>query len=824
MKIFYKLIFLFYLTGYVNAQSIPAPERVADFDLIHIKMHITPVWNDKSVSGKVTTTFTPKADGFKTIELDAIAFDIKSINGSQENNLNFVYDGTKLKIELDKPHRRDDTIAFTIDYTCKPQRGFYFVYPTELDLSHPYQIWTQGQSEDNKHWIPIHDYPNNKATTEMYIALPEGMKSISNGYYAGSKILPDGKVEHHWKQDEPHSTYLIMVGGGDHYIIEDSFGEIPIQSYVTKDKIETGEYTFRNTPAMMDLFIRKFGEYPFANYKQVVVKDFIYGGMENTTATVLNERVYYTPDIELDYSGDGLISHELGHMWWGDNTTCREWSELWLNESFATYSNAIWNKEFNGDDAYDFEILRYMDNSMRVDSARGRYSIWGGRGALSENTYGKGAAILNTMKYVIGEENFYNTLRNFQSKFAFQNVVTQDLIDVMNETVNEGRSGGQPLFDYTWMFNQWIYKAGYPELNVFYDIPADGNFVNVVVKQVQREDSLTPVFRMPVDILIKYKDSEVIHNVTLSQREDKFSFPLSSQPEYIIFDTGNRYIKKLYTNAPLDMLLKQITFADKSIDKIAGIRQLNTLLHFTHMPDETRKQINDRQAAFFEFYDTIMDGDFYQGVKSELVDIIPNYPPDVAFSYLKKRYETENNSIVKRRILKAIGKTKHLEAADYIYSKIQNEQNTYVIAEGIEAITTCSDESKLYSYLTPFIKMDSHRNMISNEVIKGLSKLSGENVKQDLIGFAFGIDIDGRVRAEAVNKLVPYAEDEKVKELAMKYFDWNFRMMKLALVNLLGHSKDEAVKKFLEQKKSGITDEAITRAIDNAVTKISSGD
>jgi len=186
-----------------------------------------------------------------------------------------------------------------------------------------------------------------------------------------------------------------MLGAGDYHIVKDNKANIPIESYVYQNKQNEGEYSFRNTGAMLELFNEYFNyPYPWVNYKQIVVKDFIYGGMENTTATVLNERSYYTPEIENDYSSDGLIAHELGHQWWGDLTTCRNWSELWLNESFATFCNDIWTQKFHGEDEFDYEILKNQDDAVRAQNRVGKFSIWAGNGSLTANNYSKGSVII----------------------------------------------------------------------------------------------------------------------------------------------------------------------------------------------------------------------------------------------------------------------------------------------------------------------------------------------------------------------------------------------------------------------------------------------
>ena len=467
-----KVLVIFFLlfTNSLFSQYIPASERVRTYDVQHIKIDVSFDWDEKKVVGECETTIVPLSDGFTEFEVDAIAFDIQSVRDKNNEDLKYEYDGKSIKVMLNESHSITDTIVYSINYTCKPQKGLYFIYPTELNPSLPYQIWTQGQGADNKHWIPIYDYPNDKATTEMFITTKRGIETLSNGYLKSSKKIEgtDEKLDH-WVMDKSHSSYLIMVAVGDFDIIEDDYKGIPIQSYVDKDKREVGEFSFRNTGEMVRVFSERFGyEYPWSKYGQVVVADFVYGGMENTTATVLNRRAYYTPELEDDYSAEGLISHELAHMWWGDLTTCRNWNEIWLNESFATYGNGLWKLESKGKDEYDYEMLLNGDEAIRVDTSIARLPIWAGYGSLRENVYDKGAVIINTFKYILGDK-FYPSLATFLKDNEYGVVETKDLLDAINKTWNDNPNLDQPPLDFKWMFDQWIWKAGYLELEVKYE-------------------------------------------------------------------------------------------------------------------------------------------------------------------------------------------------------------------------------------------------------------------------------------------------------------------------------------------------------------------
>jgi aminopeptidase N len=217
MKHFLNILFFcLFISNFLNAQTVPEPERVRTYDVLHYNISVTPDITQKKITGTVIGQFVPIDNNFDILELDGVALKIFSvkINGAEVNS--YTNTGKKIEIMLDKVYSTNDTITYEISYECFPQRGFYFVHPTELDPSHPYQFWTQGEGEDNKHWIPIYDYPNDKSTTEIYVTIDENFKTISNGYLAETLVAEStGKKTDHWVMDKPHVSYLIMLGGGD---------------------------------------------------------------------------------------------------------------------------------------------------------------------------------------------------------------------------------------------------------------------------------------------------------------------------------------------------------------------------------------------------------------------------------------------------------------------------------------------------------------------------------------------------------------------------------------------------------------------------------
>ena len=864
----YTLILFLILFSDVFAQSIPEPERVRTYDVKHISMNISFDWDRKMVIGDVTTTIVPLTDGMTSFEVDAVAFDIKSIM-VLDIPLRYDYDGKKITIYTPQPVNTTDTFGYTVEYTCKPQRGLYFVYPTELNPSLPYQIWTQGQSENNRYWIPCYDYPNDKTTSEVFVTVDSKFTTLSNGYlesaYESASIK--GGTTWHWVQDKPHPTYLIMLGVGEWEIIKDEADGIEVLSYVDKSRYDVGKHAVRNTAEMLRMFNDKFGyPYPWANYKQVIVSEYIHGGMENTSATVLNERVYYDPQIEDDYGADNLIAHELGHQWWGDLITCSNWSELWLNESFATYSAAIWNEHYKGKDEYDYYLLRNADDAVKYDSTKKRLPIWAGYGSVTENIYDKGSVVINSFRHVLGDSIFDLSLATFLKDNEFKNVISDDLVDAIDKVYNYRTEPGPKPTSHDWMFYQWIRKAGYPEFEVSYKYFPDMEEVKFNVKQIQKTDSLTPMFQVPVEVRIYGNGYDTIVPIFISGTDITWTISFPVQPEFVQFDYGNNILdktrytfysegkitdqrgSKLFTIYEIESQFKN---SKDAIDRIMAIRRekddlsgVNKKINIKSHGENIRVVEGTLQS--FDLYKQFYNDNFW-GTRKEAIDfysyllnnpyfrysINPIIVEGVSYigintkpitDFIRSKYDSEPSSRVKRAMLTALGKSPDKADIDFIKNKIASESNEYIISDGIKALMGNLSKDEMYNFAMPYIFLPSHRWIITNTVVDALDSADNsspdDRIREALVSVAFGKDIESRTRTNAITALLDYARDPEVTELAKRYVDYNFRETEQALIKLLGRSGDKSLIPFLEDMKKVTTDPSITKSIDDALKEL----
>jgi len=479
-----------------------APDRVADIQHIALVVEVDPA--QRSIAGTVTLRAAMIAPHAHSIELDAVEMTIDKVT-LDAHDATFRHDGAKLRIELAAPLATGAALVIAIDYRATPRRGLYFVAPEEGYPDKPMQVWTQGQDEDTRHWFPCFDAPHEKATSEITVTVPMPLFAVSNGSLVGERTA-DGKRTLHWRLDTPHSCYLMTLAIGNFAAIETTWRDKPVVYYVERGREAEAERTLARTPEMLELFSQRFGvAYPYPRYSQVFVADFIFGGMENTSATTLTDSILLDERAALDYDADALIAHELAHQWFGDLVTCRDWGEGWLNEGFATYAEYLWREHHEGRDAADLELEQWAESYFGEDSARYRRTIATKYydeplDIFDHHLYEKGGRVLHMLRDVLGDAAFWAALAHYLEKHRLGVVESRDLARAVEE------SSGKNL---DWFFSQWVLEgAGHPELAVQIRWDAEHALAMVTVEQTQKTEGATPVFRIPTRIRFRIGDRD----------------------------------------------------------------------------------------------------------------------------------------------------------------------------------------------------------------------------------------------------------------------------------------------------------------------------
>ncbi|HWT01794.1 MAG TPA: DUF3458 domain-containing protein [Pyrinomonadaceae bacterium] len=538
---------------------------------------------NKTVIGDTTVVLKPLAAGFGSFDLDASGMTIEAVTlGDSGTQLKWTQPQDKLSIKLDRAYEPSEAVGVRIRYRAKPDRGLYFVAQSQgSGWTKPAQIWTQGEPEDNHHWFPSYDYPDDHATSEQYITTGADEIAISNGALLETTANADGTRTFHWKMERPHASYLVSLVVGNYARLDGAYKNIPLEYYTYRGTEETARRAFAKTPEMMRLFSDKLGhEYPYNRYAQTVVASFIFGGMENVTATThADSEILYGSSPESRVSTENLISHELAHSWFGNLVTCRDWSELWLNEGFATFMEAVFREHDAGHDAYLDEMRSNTALYFLEDLARHRRPLVFDRyrsplDLFDTTVYKKGAVVLHMLRETVGDELFWKALHRYLEENKFKPVTTADLRRVFEETT------GQRL---DWFFDQWVYKAGFPELRVRSFYNAQTRKLTLEVTQTQGQEAMTPlVFRLPMEIELATQSGTRTERVEITERTQRFTFQLDGKPLMVRFDKGMRLLKMINFPQPASMLKYQLAHSSDMIGRVEAAEALARLNR--HLP------------------------------------------------------------------------------------------------------------------------------------------------------------------------------------------------------------------------------------------------
>ncbi len=343
-----------------SAQQGPEPKvnpiyratETKQSDLVHTKLDVSFDYAKRYLYGKEWLTVKPHFYTTDSLILDAKGMEIKSIAmvGTKSNTpLKFTYDNEKIYIKLDKKYTSSEKYTVYIAYTSKPneikasgsaaitdEKGLYFINPDGTEKDKPVQIWTQGEAESSSAWFPTIDKPNQKTTAEIAMTVLSKYVTLSNGKLVSQKANTNGTRTDTWKMDLPHAPYLFMMAVGDFKITKEAWKGKEVSYYLEPKYAPYAKAIFGKTPKMLGFFSQITGvDYPWNKYAQIVVRDYVSGAMENTTATLHGESVQATDRELLDGSGESTIAHELFHQWFGDYVTTESWSNITVNESFA---------------------------------------------------------------------------------------------------------------------------------------------------------------------------------------------------------------------------------------------------------------------------------------------------------------------------------------------------------------------------------------------------------------------------------------------------------------------------------------------------------
>jgi aminopeptidase N len=599
-----------------------------NIDIINTRLDLSFDWDSAYVIGKATIFAKPYFYPSDQLVLNANGFRLNSVSLIKKDikiPLRYIYDGKLLKISLDKSYTRDQNFTIFIDYVAMPNklkigediasagdRGIYFINRDGKDKGKPRQIWTQGETECNSNWFPTINGTQEKMTQELNITVPNEFVSLSNGTLEFSTLNGDGTRTDSWRQEQPHSTYLTMLAVGDFVITKDHWRDKELSYYTEPEYAATAKMVFGKTPEMMEFFSNKLGiEYPWDKYSQIVVRDFVSGAMENTTATVFFEGLNMSEGQFLDENHEDIIAHELFHHWFGNLVTAESWANLPLNESFATYGEYLWEEFKYGRDQADVKGLEdmsiYLANKRKTEPDVIRFDYADKEQMFDEISYHKGGRILHMLRKTVGDEAFFESLKLYLTKHSFKTAEIHDLRLVFEEI-----SG----MDLNWFFNQWFLASGHPVLSIQSSYDPIKREIKVGITQDQNLTE-TPLYRIPISVDIYSGGKIERKEIVLDRQNQSFIFPSLSPPDLVNVDaekyilaekneikTVQEYVFQ-YQNAPLfmDRLEAILKLKDLKEDAsaialmVSAIKDKNWLIRHTalsvveHLSEEEKKAV-----------------------------------------------------------------------------------------------------------------------------------------------------------------------------------------------------------------------------------------
>ena len=541
------------------------PERARTYDLQHQVTTVRFDWPRQAVVGTTVLTIggLPDAAPLSNLVIDAGDMTFKRV-AAGSTALKYDYDNRALTVHLATPLRAGQKTSITIEYDgANRTKGAYFRPAKHI-------VWTQGETEDNHYWVPTYDFPNDKTTWEFYIWTAKNERALSNGRLAGSRAVGDS-IEWHWVLDKPASTYLMTTVVGNYTVVQDKpWRNVPIGYWTYPDSVAAAWRGFAKTPQAVDVFSRKTGvPYPWPKYDQIVIPEFQYGGMENVTATSQNDAEILHPAwSEPQANSVGLMAHELGHQWYGDLLTTRDWGDVWLNEGFATFMEQIFREEDLGVDEGAYDRLGAQEQTIEADRRTRRPIVWNKwvndpiEVFFSGHIYPKGATILQMLRHQLGDALFWKAMNNYTTAHAYGNVVTDDLRKAFEETTGK---------DYKAFFDQWVYGAGFPVFQVssLYDRAASRLVINA--KEVQPRDQMTGFFDVDVDVEARTDSGTVRFVVPVRNGTGEAGANLKAPPRSIRWDKGNWILDITDFPRSTRMMQYQLVHDDDVLGRIEAV-------------------------------------------------------------------------------------------------------------------------------------------------------------------------------------------------------------------------------------------------------------
>lgn len=711
-----------------------------------IDLDVTLDLPGRKLSGTATTTVRALDEAVDRLELDAVDLAIDSVI-CEGKPLAFERRDDRLIVHFAPALEANQSVAFAVAYeTTNPRQGLFFVEPTAEYPHKSAHAWTQSQDENARYWFPCLDYPHEKQRTSTTIRVARGLFALGNGELVERRD-EGAQTIFRYVQEIGHSTYLMtLVVGPFVEVLQGNAGrrDVPVAYYVLPGREADGERAFSKTPAMIACFEGKTGAaYPYARYSQIAVSDFIFGGMENTSATTQTDRTLHDERAHLDFSSDPLVSHELAHQWFGDLLTCRDWSHAWLNEGFATYFECVWREADLGYDEYLYDVFECVDAYLDEDATRYRRPIVCNRfrdpiELFDRHLYQKGGAVLHMLRGELGEARFWRSIRHYVERNAQRNVETIDLIRAIEDAT------GRNLREF---FDQWVFRGGHPELEITCEWDEKRKVATVGIDQKQTIDAEHPAYAFEVELgfvselpvaLGRDARGEALPgerriHARIERANEKISVALDAAPTLVRFDPGAFILAQ--TTFKLGVEFAMAALANDG-DVVARIRAL-------------RELCKDGSQSAQHALEGAVAHELFWGVLAQLAIALGKTHAPWARDLLL-RLLAHAHPKVRRAAADALGVFREAAVADALLRVAQADASYFVQAAALAALGKTRD-ARAFGVLESASKSVTWNGVVEAGAVRGLAELGDPRATEAVIAASrLGAD-------EGVRRAVPTA-------------------------------------------------------------------
>jgi aminopeptidase N len=764
LRLFTALLILALGTLAIRADEPYARSR--DYDLQHSRIVLRFDTEQKKVIGDVTHSLSILREGTSTVAFDSVGLTIHDVTVNK-TAAKFETTDAKLIVPLPNSARAGEKFEVEIRYEGQPKKGVYFILPDKDYPDRPRQIWTQGESEDTRFYLPTYDYPNDRLTTDTIVTVPSSWVTVANGRLISVTDAGSGMKTWTWKESLPSSTYLTTVVAGEFDEVKDSWRKTPVTYYAPKGRGDRLKVNYGRTPEMMEYFSKKLGvDYPWEKYAQSMVDDFIAGGMENSSATTNTSSSLQHPALVPEYTTnqDGLISHELAHQWFGDLVTCKDWGNIWLNEGFATFFERAWIEFYYPKDQSDYE---------RWTNARGWFANpalyakpivhhdFDDSSEFDGNAYNKAGWVLYMLRHQIGEDAFYRGLQHYLEVNRGKNVVTSDLVRAIDEanhiSVDE-------------FFDQWIYGAGAPRFDLSYTYDGAKHQVALTVKQTQKAEGHVGIFHVPTDIEITTASGHRLTPIHISKETETFTLPSDSAPLMVLFDKGGHILKS----------------AEFHKEKKEWLYQLKNASEFSDRADATvalgkTKNDNEVVAALGE----ALNSDKAWGIRASAAEALSRIGGSASSRQLLDALNTNDKPWVRERIVSALASFKDDPTAAVKLDSIAREDHFYrVRASAIQGIGRLKPPNA-FTTLTAAVSADSPDGVLRDAALSSFGPLGDDKAVSLLVQWsAVGKPIDSRTASIGSLGQLDKGNQELTRQIASYLNEPRFPIRMAAIFSL----------------------------------------